>query len=126
MGHLEKGDVFGFHEILKGNSLRMNKIKALEDTFILFMPTKDFKSCFTTEEIGTLIELSKIKTAKQAIDEIIESNKWNSVRKKAVVTAALNKEVKPHSSLDFVKRSHDIQSFMDKVIFLFLLEVLNG
>ena len=88
MGELIPGDVFGFDELLKNSKLRMNKIQALEDSFILFISTKNFRSCFNPENISILIKKKKIKNAQTAIDEITALKKWNSMMKSAVVTVA--------------------------------------
>mmetsp|Transcript_28746 Transcript_28746/g.25447 ORF Transcript_28746/g.25447 Transcript_28746/m.25447 type:complete len:100 (+) Transcript_28746:259-558(+) len=61
MGELSLGDTFGFSEIFKGSALRMSKVKALIDTHVLFLSTKNFKSWFSASDISLLVDQSKIK-----------------------------------------------------------------
>ncbi|CAI2387832.1 unnamed protein product [Moneuplotes crassus] len=115
MGKIGKGEVFGYTELLLKSKLRMNKIVALEDTFMLYLTPEQFFEVLTTENIQQIVEQNTIKTSQQAIDDIVNFQKWNLIRKKASITAAFNREEKPRSSLDFIKRTHQIQDFIKKV-----------
>lgn len=86
----------------------------MDDTYILYLSEDNFKTLFDEKDIELIIESSNIKTAQKAAEEIVSSQKWKNIKKSALVGAAQNFEEKPRSSLDFIKKSHQIQSFLEK------------
>jgi len=72
---------------------------------------EDFLNCFNEVDIQRVIQKSKIKTAQQAIDEIVASQKWKLLRKSAIVSAVSNFAEKPRSSLDFIQSIFTLNKF---------------
>ena len=116
MGYLTKGLIYGFIEILNKSSLRMNRVTALEDSYILYISEKNFKEIFDDQDISNILLNSKIKSPQTAVKDILESQKWDKTKKSSIVSAAKNFEVKPIGAFDFMKRNYDIQSFIDKAL----------
>ena len=116
MGFLTQGSIYGLIELLNKSPLRMNRVAAIEDSYILYLSEKNFKELFDDQDISNIIFNSKIKSPQVAINDILESQKWEKTKKSSIISAAKNIEVKPTGSFDFIKRSHDIQKFIDKAL----------
>lgn len=115
MGVLSKGSIFGHFEIIAKSKIRMNRISAIEDTIVLYLAESHFKEWFNENDISDLLVNSELKHAKQAVNEIIDNQKWTSFKKRAVINAAKTLNKKPSNSFDFISQNYEIDKFLNKV-----------
>ena len=58
----------------------MNRVTAVEDSYILHMSEKYFKENFDDQDISHIILNSKIKSPQVAVKDILESQKWEKTK----------------------------------------------
>ena len=117
LGTLKVGSIFGFLEILNKSDSRMSRVSTTGNATVLYLSTRHFLDCFNETDIIELIKDPEVKSAQQAVDEIVNSQNWKSFKKNAIINAAKSINKKPAGSLDFINQNYEIDKFMHKVRF---------